>query len=234
VLLVNLQQRHAANTAAADAGFAVPGRVVLRMPYTASFPSQSADSEHGGRISILSNECRGENLAMVMALSCMSFRVPLTEKARRLPEFLYPSGDAPTTAILVSGFRKSTVFQCVTNVRESPPAAIEAEALAGPAEDLRYIADRGLAKPSRGVVVMIWEGTLPLSGADREYLWERFGVPVFVQYLNADNELVATECDGHAGLHLVGEVAHHRGYTLEMKPCPCGDKRPLLVPLDAA
>jgi hypothetical protein len=164
----------------------------------------------------------------------MSFRVPLTGNARRLPEFLYPSGEAPTTAILVSGFRKSPAFQCVTNVRESPPPAIEAEALAGTAEDLRYIADRGLAKPSRGVVVMIWDGTLPLSAEDRGYLWERFGVPVFVQYLNADNDLVATECDTHAGLHIVGEVANREGHTLETKPCPCGDKRPRLVPLDAA
>ena len=116
------------------------------------------------------------------------------------------------------------------NVRELSTPIANAEALAGTLEDLLYVADHDLARISRGIVIMTWAPhSEPISEADREDLWHRFGVPVFVQYFDADNELLATECDAHSGLHLVDSVASARGYLPASGPCPCGDTRPLLV-----
>jgi hypothetical protein len=42
-----------------------------------------------------------------------------------------------------------------------------------------------------------------LTDSERDRLWDRFGVPVFEQYLGLDGELIARECEAHEGLHIV-------------------------------
>ncbi len=72
------------------------------------------------------------------------------------------------------------------------------------------------------IVVLTYEGEAGLSNDDRDLFWSAFGVPVFEQYLSAKNELLATECDAHAGLHKVG---NWRG-ILERGRCACGGDAP--------
>ncbi len=53
------------------------------------------------------------------------------------------------------------------------------------------------------VIAFTYEGQPGLSSDDRDLLWRAFGVPVFEQRLGANNELLAMECEAHAGLHVV-------------------------------
>jgi len=104
----------------------------------------------------------------------------------------------------------------------------EADALAGTLDELRAAAATSLTV-KRGIVVFTHSLDSCIADADRDFLWHRFGVPVFEQYLNAHNELLATECDAHAGLHIVAEWGGLARNGTDADPCPCGDPRPLLV-----
>ena len=57
-------------------------------------------------------------------------------------------------------------------------------------------------QPTHSVVIFLPDA--PLSAEQRDRLWELFGVPVFEQLRTPDGELMASECEAHDGLHLIG------------------------------
>lgn len=115
-----------------------------------------------------------------------------------------------------------------------------AEALAAPARVLSDLCLPGW-QPSFPFVAFTGPAFGFLTGADRENLWRRWGVPVFEQLVSPAMEIVAEECEAHDGLHLTdpdwnlvrGEI-HFRGgpvevtATIETAPCGCGLATPRL------
>ncbi len=85
--------------------------------------------------------------------------------------------------------------------------------IAGPIDVLRRLAVEVLegraAVPSvaRRVVVHTSVSGDALSEPDRNLLWEAFGLPVFEQLRGFDGELLASECEAHAGMHLSADSA---------------------------
>ena len=73
------------------------------------------------------------------------------------------------------------------------------------------------------MVAFTYQGQAGLSGDDRDLFWDSFGVPVFEQHLSPDNQLLAMECDAHAGLHVMGDFETLR---LDRNSCVCGNPAP--------
>jgi hypothetical protein len=76
------------------------------------------------------------------------------------------------------------------------------------------------------IVVFTYPGERGLSARERESFWNAFEVPVFEQYLGPNSELLATECDAHAGLHVVDG---YEDLDLEHDVCACGNPAPRLT-----
>jgi hypothetical protein len=76
------------------------------------------------------------------------------------------------------------------------------------------------------IVVFTYPGERGLSARERESFWKAFEVPVFEQYLGLNSELLATECDAHAGLHI---VSGYEDLDLEHDVCACGNQAPRLT-----
>jgi hypothetical protein len=96
--------------------------------------------------------------------------------------------------------------------------------IAGPLERVLRVAT-AVGRVEHSIIVFTYGGGIGLSLADRERLWEAFGVPVFEQYLGPSNELLASECDAHAGLHVVNG---YEDLDLEHEVCACGNRAPRL------
>jgi len=96
--------------------------------------------------------------------------------------------------------------------------------IAGPIDELLRLASQGL-RLEHSVIAFTYEGEGGLSNEDREALWNGFGVPVFEQYLDRQNRLLATECDAHSGLHVVAGCSD---YALDTEVCGCGNRSPRL------
>ena len=50
-------------------------------------------------------------------------------------------------------------------------------------------------------------------------------MPVYEQYLDANNQLLAMECYAHSGLRVIRGCEDHR---LDRETCTCGDRTPRL------
>ena len=132
--------------------------------------------------------------------------------------FVHPLDPAPRTAILVPGFnstRSMRVFPLGWNdaARRFTPGAV-----AGTFSQLRALADDDV-RLTHAVICLAWDKKDLLTARQRDYLWTAFGVPVFEQYLDRDNVLLAYECDAHAALH---PTEAYNGPTLSEYRCPCG------------
>lgn len=139
--------------------------------------------------------------------------------------FIHPIDPAPRTAVLAPGFRENRLVRTfpegwTDRARKFNPASI-----AGPLELLRRLA-RDTWSFDQAVVVFTHVGGAALSPLDRERLWKAFGVPVFEQHLSPRNRLLATECDAHAGLHV---VAGCEAFRLDHEVCACGNPTPRLM-----
>lgn len=145
----------------------------------------------------------------------------------RRPAFHYPLPRIPRVALLRSGLDYG---RSVRYFDESAPdfiqrlAQFRPESLAGSFDQLMRIARANIlrALDIRALVVLAAAGSTPLSTAERDELWRRFGAPVFEQQLNSDGELIATECEAHDGLHIVQTSAALAGVALDDSPCACG------------
>lgn len=68
-----------------------------------------------------------------------------------------------------------------------------------------------------------------LTKRERDKLWLAFGVPVFEQVLGPGNELLASECEAHDGLHLISGSPQRR---LDRSRCGCGSELPRVIQVE--
>lgn len=83
--------------------------------------------------------------------------------------------------------------------------------------------------PPNAVIVFTRPGS-PLTQADRDRLWRRFEVPVFEQIVDGQWRVVAWECEGHEGLHLVCRAAKAPPGEIREDMCACGKRVRRLFP----
>jgi hypothetical protein len=138
--------------------------------------------------------------------------------------FVHPIDPMPRTAILASGFLETKMARVFPQGWDALVARFKPTSIAGPIERLRQIAREGV-RLDHAVIVLTYPGESGLSHADRDMLWRDLGVPVFEQYLDRKNRLLAMECDAHSGMHVVAGCA---GLELESDPCACGNRAPRL------
>ncbi len=138
--------------------------------------------------------------------------------------FVHPMDPAPRTAVLARGFRPGKQVRVFPNGWNRQAARFEPASIAAPFSELLRLAELGV-RLQHSVIALTYEGQAGLSSDDRDLLWRSFGVPVFEQRLGRHNELLAAECEAHAGLHVVHGFASAR---LESETCACGSRAPRL------
>ena len=139
--------------------------------------------------------------------------------------FTHPTDPQSRTAILAPGFRETRLVRTFPQGWNHRARRFDPDSIAGPLEQLRHLA-RDTGPIERAVVVFTYGGGSGISADDRDSLWKSFGVPLFEQFLGPRNQLLATECDAHAGLHV---VAGCEGLHLDHEVCACGNPAPRLV-----
>ena len=135
---------------------------------------------------------------------------------------MHPMDPAPRTAILVPGFQETKFTRVFPNGWDREVARFKPQSIAATLEVLRSLAGKELHL-EHAVVAFTHEDEGAVSSADRDLFWRAFGVPVFEQYLSADNRLLAMECESHSGLHVVYGC---EGLRFDREPCGCGNKLP--------
>lgn len=151
----------------------------------------------------------------------------MTVKIRRRASgaiFIHPMDPTPRTAILAPGFRETKLVRVFPSGWNEEAARFHPTSIAGPTEQLRRISSQKL-QFRHAVIVFTYDGQPGLSDDDRDLFWDSFGVPVFEQHLGSGNELLAMECEAHAGLHVMGDFGHLR---LDRNSCACGNPAPRL------
>jgi len=136
--------------------------------------------------------------------------------------FIHPMDPTPRTAILAPGFQESKLVRVFPAGWTEEAARFHPSSIAGPMEQLRSLAKNGFAL-GHAVVAFTYQGHAGLSDDDRDLFWDSFGVPVFEQHLGPGNELLAMECEAHAGLHVMGDFGDAR---LDRNSCVCGNPAP--------
>jgi len=139
--------------------------------------------------------------------------------------FIHPMDPAPRTAILASGFQETKLIRVFPSGWNENATRFAPSAIAGPLEQLRRLTRLPLPL-THAVIAFTYEGQPGLSQSDRDMFWKAFGVPVFEQRLGSRNELLAMECDAHAGLHLAGNFETLRA---SKNVCACGNPAPRLT-----
>jgi hypothetical protein len=98
-------------------------------------------------------------------------------------------------------------------------------AVSGTFQQLAQAAMRRV-EPRRAVFVLQNEGDSLLTDAQRDELWDRFEVPVYVLLLDADRKVCAYECEAHGDLHLTRDSTARRPIPPGIEASPCGCGRP--------
>lgn len=136
--------------------------------------------------------------------------------------FIHPMHPTPRTAILAPGFQETKLVRVFPAGWNEEAARFHPSCIAAPTEQLRRLTDHGI-ELSHAVVALNYEGRPGLSDDDRDLFWDSFGVPVFEQQLGPGNELLAMECEAHAGLHVMTNFDDAR---LDRNSCACGNPAP--------
>jgi hypothetical protein len=105
-------------------------------------------------------------------------------------------------------------------------------ALYGTFEDLVKAAAAG-AQPGRAVFVKRRPRNPFLSAAERDELWNRFGVPVLAVLVDEHGKLLGYECEAQQGVHLNARMKPGPRVRLDHGPCDCGRPGCRLVPQSA-
>lgn len=136
--------------------------------------------------------------------------------------FIHPMDPIPRTAILAPGFQETKLVRVFPDGWTEEVARFYPSCIAAPPEQLRRLANRRI-ELSHSVIAMTYQDQAGLSEDDRDLFWNSFGVPVFEQRLGQGNELLAMECEAHAGLHVTSgfEDPH-----LDRNSCACGNPAP--------
>jgi len=136
--------------------------------------------------------------------------------------FIHPMDPTPRTAILAPGFQQSKLVRVFPAGWTEAAVRFNPSSIAGPMEQLRCLTKHGLVL-GHAVVAFTYKGHAGLSDDDRNLFWDSFGVPVFEQHLGPSNQLLAMECEAHAGLHVMGDFGDAR---LDRNSCVCGNPAP--------
>lgn len=137
---------------------------------------------------------------------------------------VHPLGGVPKTAVFATGFEETRRVRVFPSGWNEKTARWRPTSVAGSLEMLRCV-DTGGAELEHPLIVFTYDLRERVTECDRDWLWKRFGVPVFEQLLGLDNQLLAMECEAHDGLHLIMDVPHS---TLERNVCACGSLTPRL------
>jgi hypothetical protein len=152
-------------------------------------------------------------------------------KARRVLQF--PLRTPVRTAIIEKGFipeRNARVFDPddLGGLSEFAP-----EAIVAPLKTALRLAQGGELPGLAAFVILTDIDGEPLGEDQREFLWRRFGVPVFEQLRGPEGDVFARECEVHDGLHVDPTARLARDLrALEAAmiddPCDCGAETPRL------
>jgi len=97
--------------------------------------------------------------------------------------------------------------------------------LAGTLAALRRVS---VPVPVTKAVVVFSDAKFPhIAPAERDWLWQRFQVPCFEQVLNSGRQVIAEECQVHAGLHVL-RPEQLSGMLCSVE-CDCGRTEPRLL-----
>jgi hypothetical protein len=143
----------------------------------------------------------------------------------RLAAFVNPVNPAPRTAILGPGFQRARNTRVFADGWSQAARQFGPGVLAGGVDQLRQAA-RGRIRLSHAVVVLTYDLRLGVSEEEREMLWRVLGVPVYEQYLSADHQLLAMDCEAHAGLHVIRGC---EALAADSNLCGCGSQAPRLA-----
>jgi hypothetical protein len=139
-------------------------------------------------------------------------------------QFLYPLMPCPPIAVI------SRHFPASDGIRLE-----DARTIAAPMTIIRDI-DPQTWSPAYPLIVLsdLHEGLI--MEADREYIWQSFGVPVFEYLIGGDGRIVARECEAHDGLHLEPDSAFPLKEDwpgkVTSEACPCGQSGDRLLSLN--
>ncbi len=141
----------------------------------------------------------------------------------------------PDTPVQASSDGQTRTFRngwCAEAARWEP------QAIAASREQLLALASQDdRPELTHAVIVLERQSDGLLTEADRDRLWQAFGVPIFEQVLDENGELLASECEAHCGLHIqVTELAvdidtdrDSGRFVIETERCACGRENPRLV-----
>ena len=149
-----------------------------------------------------------------------------------LAEYISPVQPEPKTAILIPGFKETKRMRVFPGGWDSETARYRAAVLCAPSDDLVRLArnwDERWERPKRALVAFSFEYGEGPSEAEKDELWDRFGVPLFEQCLNFRRELMASECEAHEGLHLTPRCTGMEGWRLAHGRCACGNPAPRMM-----
>ena len=130
-----------------------------------------------------------------------------------LRELYWPLPPAARTAVLMEGFREHRTVKVFGDEQRSDWMRFAPEALAGPAPELRRLAELvesrliGIPRPVHSVIAFSLLPQAFLSEEARDLFWRVFKVPVFAQILSPSCEVLAWECEAHQGYHVAGDSA---------------------------
>lgn len=132
--------------------------------------------------------------------------------------FPYPIPNGPRIAVFATRFAETDTVTLAVDASELP--RLDVQALAAPMETIREI-DPACWTPEYPLIVLSDDETGLMSENDRNYIWERFGMPVFEYLIDTSGRIIARECEAHDGLHIEGDFS---GDDLEItaEACPCG------------
>ncbi len=106
----------------------------------------------------------------------------------------------------------------------------ECAALCGSVEELQIAAAAG-ARPNRAVYALQSPDNPFLSDYQRDALWERFQVPIYVLLLDAGKRVVAFECEAQEGLHVAADFELRAPALWNFSPCECGRPGHRILPV---
>jgi hypothetical protein len=130
-----------------------------------------------------------------------------------LRELYWPLPPAARTAVLMEGFREHRAVKVFSDERRSGLIRFDPESFAGPVPELRKLAELvesrsiRVSHPVHSVIAFSLLPQAFLSEEARDLFWRVFKVPVFSQILSPSRELLAWECEAHAGYHIAGDSA---------------------------
>jgi hypothetical protein len=83
------------------------------------------------------------------------------------------------------------------------------------------------------VLVATELGESAMTDIERVMFWQTFGVPVYELLVSSEGDLIASECEAHAGWHLEPRIQRRRRHfqigRLETEPCLCGRAEPRIL-----